>query len=72
VLKGRDQVADNAEIARQFTRWTRSAGKHFPGLLNRRNREVDQFFEGFERPVTARTADDDDSLDIRVGEQAPQ
>jgi len=72
VLKARDQVADSAEIARQFTRWTRSAGKHFPGLLNRRNREVDQFFEGFERPVTARTADDDDSLDIRVGEQAPQ
>lgn len=70
VLKDRDAIADSAEVARQFTRWTKSAGKHFPGLLNRRNREVDQFFVGFERPVTARQADDDDSLDIRVGEQA--
>jgi len=72
VLKGRDQVADSAEVARQFTRWTRSALKHCAGLLTPRNREDDQFFVGFERPVTARTADDDDSLDIRVGEQAPQ
>ncbi|MEZ6030749.1 MAG: lysozyme [Hyphomonadaceae bacterium] len=68
VLKEREALEDSAEVARQFTRWTKSAGKHVPGLLVRRNNEVDQFFAGFERPATARGADESDSVDIRVGE----
>jgi lysozyme len=69
VLKEREALADSSEVARQFTRWTKSAGKHVPGLLNRRNKEVDQFFIGFERPATAKGSDEADSIDIRVGEQ---
>lgn len=69
VLKEREALGDSSEVARQFTRWTKSAGKHVPGLLNRRNKEVDQFFVGFERPATARGADEGDAIDIRVGER---
>lgn len=81
VLKEREAVADSAEIARQFTRWTKSAGNHVQGLLNRRNHEVDQFFAGFERPETKRTLNAprsagepevDDAIDIRIGEAASQ
>ena len=81
VLKEREAVADSAEIARQFTRWTKSAGNHVQGLLNRRNHEVDQFFAGFERPETKRTLNAaraagepevDDAVDIRVGEASSQ
>jgi lysozyme len=79
VLKDREAVADSAEIARQFTRWTKSAGNHVQGLLNRRNHEVDQFFAGFERPETKRTLNAardagaaDDGVDIRVGEEVAQ
>jgi lysozyme len=79
VLKDREAVADSAEIARQFTRWTKSAGNHVQGLLNRRNHEVDQFFAGFERPETKRTLNAardagaaDDGVDIRAGEAVAQ
>lgn len=72
VLKAREALPDSTEVARQFTRWTKSAGKHVPGLLNRRNKEVDQFFAGFERPMTARDLDEGDAIDIRVGEDVAE
>ena len=66
-LKARQQVDGNADVAQQFVRWAYSDGEFVQGLLNRRNEEVDQFFDGFDRPVTERDSSDD-YIDIRVGE----
>lgn len=66
-LEARARIDGNSDIANQFTRWTRSNGSFVQGLLNRRNREVDHFFKGFERPLTEKSMLESE-IDIRVGE----
>lgn len=66
-LKARERVDGNVDIAGQFVLWKKSGGNVVQGLLNRRNKEVDQFFAGFERPMTARM-EAEQAIDIRVGE----
>lgn len=41
--------ADDPSIAAEFMRWVRSGGKVLPGLVRRRRREAEVYFNGFER-----------------------
>lgn len=52
----------------QFRRWVMAGGKQWPGLVNRREREITLFFEGLAKPRALPQPGEDTSLiDIRTG-----
>lgn len=48
LLKLLNSGAPKAEVAKQFGRWTRAAGKEMPGLVKRRAAEANLFLHGFD------------------------
>ena len=71
-LKARAALADNPEVAFQFSRWVNSNGRRLEGLVNRRKREVEHFFRGFEGNIGIESdsfLDESELIDIRIGEQ---
>ena len=56
-------------VSYQFMRWVKAGGRELPGLVTRREREADLFFEGL---AVARAApqpgEDVTPIDIRAGE----
>ena len=53
----------------QFRRWVLAGGKPWPGLVTRREREIELYFDGLPRPRGEPPVGDDLSpVDIRVGE----
>lgn len=73
-LKSRSDSAGNELVAHQFTRWVRAGGVIYPGLVNRRAKEVEHFFSKFGGPPEEDNeeaysdSDFDDTLDIWTGE----
>jgi|SRR5712691_11326359 len=57
-------------VPHQFRRWIVAGGKEHIGLRNRRNREIELFFDGIPMPKGAPPADEDVTpIDIRQGEK---
>jgi GH24 family phage-related lysozyme (muramidase) len=57
------------QVPYQFRRWVKAGGRTLPGLEERREREIDLYFEGLPKPRAAPSADVDlTPIDIRTGE----
>lgn len=56
------------EVPAQFRRWVLAGGKRWPGLVTRREREVELFFDGQTIPSAGPGAARLEPLDIRAGE----
>lgn len=75
-LNKRSALGDNPTIAYQFSRWVKSNGIVLSGLVSRRRREAEHFFDGFEteglipfdETEEETTATYEDAVDIRIGE----
>ena len=67
-LRSREDISGSLEVVQQFRRWTKAGGVHVKGLLNRRNKEIEHFFEGFEMPKESRLSVSGDEIDILIGE----
>jgi lysozyme len=60
---------DLERIPSQFRRWVMAGGKAWPGLKQRREREIDLFFEGISMPRGLPAPGEDLSpIDIRTGQ----
>jgi GH24 family phage-related lysozyme (muramidase) len=58
------------EVAFQMRRWIKAGGRELSGLVTRREREIELFFEGIGIPRAAPPVDMDLSpLDVRTGEK---
>lgn len=56
------------QVASQLLRWTKAGGREVAGLRNRRQREIDLYYEGTLTPKAAPSAGEDMStIDIRTG-----
>jgi GH24 family phage-related lysozyme (muramidase) len=58
-----------AQVPYQLGRWKMAGGKVLPGLEQRRQGEIDLFFEGQTVPKEMLHSGTDDAIDIRTGEQ---
>lgn len=57
------------QLPREWSKWVLAGGKTYPGLVTRRARELDLFFEGLPHMRAAPPAAETEALiDIRVGE----
>lgn len=69
-LLERVNAGDHDAVASQLRRWTRAGGREWPGLVTRREREIDLYFDGLPKPRGLPPATEDVSpIDIRVGER---
>ena len=56
------------QVANQLLRWTKAGSREVAGLRNRRQREIDLYYEGTLTPKAAPSASEDMSpIDIRTG-----
>jgi len=56
------------QVANQLLRWTKAGGREIAGLRNRRQREIDLYYENALTPKAAPSAGEDMSpIDIRTG-----
>jgi GH24 family phage-related lysozyme (muramidase) len=53
----------------QFRRWVKAGGRTLPGLVTRREKEVDLYFDGLPTPRAAPREMDLEPIDIRAGER---
>ena len=76
-LRARAQTSGSQQVAYQFSRWRKSDGKVVKGLVNRRKREVEYFFKGFDLPYldwdpiaieSGNIGDDFNFIDVQLGE----
>ncbi len=59
------------QVPYQFRRWVKAGGRELPGLVSRREREIELYFEGIGVPRAAPAEGEDLSpIDIRTGETA--
>ncbi len=62
-------AGEHERVPFQFRRWVNAGGRELPGLVTRREKEIDLFFDGVPIPRAAPGADEDLSpIDIRSGE----
>ncbi len=54
-LNARRSIEGNQDIVYQFRRWNKSGGQFVPGLLNRRNNEINHFYTDFIVPEAPQT-----------------
>ncbi len=61
-------AGQHEQVANQLLRWTKAGGREVAGLRNRRQREIDLYYEGALTPKAAPSAGEDMSpIDIRTG-----
>ena len=73
-LKSRENINGTADIEFQFSRWVRSGGKVYQGLVNRRADEAKHFFANYVLPSELEEYEavlgvtEEAFLDIAIGE----
>lgn len=68
-LLKRVNASEFGDVPAQLRRWTKAGGRVFPGLVKRRNAEIDLFFAGQSIPRPVPSPDEDLSpIDILLGE----
>lgn len=61
-------AAQHDQVANQLLRWVKAGGKEVPGLVNRRKREIELYYQGMLTPRAVPALGEDLSpIDIRTG-----